>query len=246
MIMQLIDKGAKLARMSLLIGNLHPSYRKKVLNTASKLATQLMNPQKYKRDFLLDLYHERGWIEDGDFNHLKLKSPELALADLEKICKENARLRNSDEDVPCYPLPDSRELLDDLIRDSLRENGIDATGLKVRCMGLPRYLKYAISTGNDRSSPNIHDYGNYGWGGEELSMLVSGIVDARDTTYLHELAGWKSYVERKKSAVLIYSPDAVSEISPLGLGQGLCGFHAFHFGGDIKKRSLLAVFTRGI
>ena len=68
-------------------------------------------------------------------------------------------------------------------------------------------------------------------------------TNAGDTTYLSDLVRWESSEDQEKIAILIYYSDAVEGIGPSGYMKSN-GFHAFHFSGEIKQRSLLAVFER--
>lgn len=99
-------------------------------------------------------------------------------------------------------------------------------------------------TGCDRDYYSINHANHHGgYDGEELAMIRYGITTAADTAYLSNLNNWENTVTQERFAVLVYSPDAVEGIGPLGYMKSN-GFHAFHFGGEVKRRSLLAVFER--
>jgi len=123
-------------------------------------------------------------------------------------------------------------------------NGINPEGLSVRYLWKPERVGTAVMTGCDRDFGSISHVNHHGrYDGEELAMIRHGITSAADTAYLGDLKNWRNADKQDRFAVLVYSPDAVEGIGPLGYVKSN-GFHAFHFGGEVKRRSLLAVFER--
>src|SRR3989344_212956 len=230
------------ARIRMLIDSAEPYDRESLIYAFPQLVTAAKDTKSAKRDWLSRLYEKRGWIDSDTATQLRDRDGDSALSELEAVCLQKANLRPKGSIVPRYRLPSAGEELGDYVRQTLEENGINPEGLSVRYLWKPERVGTAVMTGCDRDFGSISHVNHHGrYDGEELAMIRHGITSAADTAYLGDLKNWRNADKQDRFAVLVYSPDAVEGIGPLGYVKSN-GFHAFHFGGEVKRRSLLAVF----
>lgn len=231
-------------RIRMLINSAEPYDQESLIYAVPQLVTAAKNPKSAKKDWLSRLYEKRGWIDSETATQLRDTNGDSALSELEAVCLQKANLRPEGSSVPRYRLPSAGEELGDYIRQTLEKKGISPEGLKVRYLWKPERVGTAVMTGCDRDFGSMsHANHHGGYDGEELAMIRHGITTAADTTYLGDLKNWNSKDPQERFAVLVYSPDAVEGIGPLGYMKSN-GFYAFHFGGEVKRRSLLTVFER--
>ena len=231
-------------RIRMLINSAEPYDQESLIYAVPQLVAAAKDPKSAKRDWLSKLYKQRGWIDSETATRLKDIDGDSALSTLEAVCLDKSTLRPEGSSVPRYRLPSAGEELGDYIRQTLEGNGINPEGLKVRYLWKPERVGTAVMTGCDRDFGSIsHANHHGGYDGEELAMIRHGITTAADTAYLGDLKNWNSKDPQERFAVLVYSPDAVEGIGPLGYMKSN-GFHAFNFGGEVKRRSLLTVFER--
>jgi hypothetical protein len=231
-------------RIKRLINSIHPLYKEVLMQEFPQLVSAAKDSKSAKREWLFRLYQRKNWIDSETVSRLREMDGDSALSELEAICFQKANLRPQGFIVPKYRSPLAGEELGDYIRLTLASRRINPERLKVRELLKPRRVNLAIHTGCDRDSKSKTDY-HGGYDGEKLAMIRCGITSTGDTLYLANLRNWSSKNRQKEYAVLVYSPDGVEGISPLGdMAMVSNGFHAFPFSGDIKQRSLLAVFER--
>ncbi|MFH0837489.1 MAG: hypothetical protein V1870_05135 [Candidatus Aenigmatarchaeota archaeon] len=232
-------------RIRRLVDSVNSHDRSSLIYQVPRLVEAAKDPQDTKRNWLVGLYEKKGWVDKEFSQELKKMDAESALSELKEICLKYAELRSAEMPVLRYKLPIAGEKLGDYIREILEHEGINTEELMVRYLIDPKVVGSAIYTGNDRTVPWIGAYNNHhgGYDGEELAMIRHGITDASDTTYLSELNRWIrcGITNQRGEPILVYFPDALEGIGPLGFMYSN-GFHAFHFTGDVKQRSLLAVF----
>lgn len=230
-------------RILYLIGRVSPSDRDVLYGELKGLVKDLESPQAAKKDWLIRVFKKKKWIDDVKVAELQNSDVSESLNILQDICRQRALLRIADQPFN-VDLPDVGSELGDFIHDKVQSRGIDPQKCKVRYIDNTKYLSTALATGNDRSSSSIADYFHHGGrDGEEIAMIRSGITDATDTTYVSNLISWRSAPKSPNCAVLVYSGDVLEGIGPAGYMKSN-GFHAFYFGGDIKRRSLLGIFKR--
>jgi len=166
---------------------------------------------------------------------------------LETICLEKSRLRPNNSVVPRIKLPEyGTTSWGKIIIDVLSNYGISTQEGKMRFLESSQYKENAVMTGNDRAERNLASYRNYhgGCDGEELAMIRQGVTDASNTTYVSTgISSEQMGYNKSTPAILVYSPDALERIGPLSFPNSN-GFSVFHFGGEIKRRSLLAIFEQ--
>ncbi len=231
-------------RIRRLIDSVSPDNQRSLIYFVPQLVVAAKNPIVAKRDWLISLYQKRGWIDSEVSSNLRELSENDVLSELENICLKNAILRTSDASIPIYQLPVPGEQLGDYIREILKTDGLNPNNLKVRHLLNYKRVNLALSTGCDRDYNSVNRCNHHsGYDGEELAMIRHGIISAGDTTYVSNLKNWRDSSKQEDYTVLIYSPDALEGIGPCGY-MSSNQFHAFHFGGEIKQRSLLAVFKR--
>jgi len=227
-----------------LIDRIEPQDRESLIYEIPQLIKAAKNPKAAKRKWITNLYKAKRWIDSKKAIELERMNNNCALARLEEVCLKKVTLKAKECQVRRYPLPKPGKKLGDYIRNRLISEGLDIAQLKIRSIYDVERVSVAVKTGNDRDNMSMR-HGNYhgGYDGEELAMIRYGITNAGDTTYLSDLVRWESSEDQEKIAILIYYSDAVEGIGPSGYMKSN-GFHAFHFSGEIKQRSLLAVFER--
>jgi hypothetical protein len=221
-----------------------PENRESLIYAVPELLIAAKDPKTAKKKWLTRLYEKKGWINSDFAAELMKKESEKALLELETICLKNARLRPFGTLIPCYRLSSDKQELSIPIKQTLENSGINIEGLKVRYIYKKEQLPTAMLTGNDRTvSSFFHQSHHNGYDGEKLAMIRHGITSATETTYVDNLKNWKHNNLEEDPAILIYSPDALDGIGPLGFMLSN-QFHAFHFCREVMQRSLLAVFEK--
>ena len=229
-------------RIADIISKIDPSDHDTLWGQLHTLAAALENPAAAKRDWLCRIYRQRGWLDEEQAAMIAGEIPDRALAMLEEVCKEKANIRKEVEPLR-LSLPAAGSPLSPYVREQLAAHGIDPERCRVRYLEKAEYAHHAVAHGSDRTDSKIDAYYHHGgYDGEELAMIRNGLTDARDTSYLSSMSHWDKATVFPGRVYLVYAADAVEGIGPCGYMKSN-GFHAFHFGGDIKRRSLLAVFS---